>query len=92
MTIKYFLLPILFQRYFVISQSEVFSVEEFISYKLSQYSPSLFESSFLLRKANEAQLADAIRNHVRQSSSEAVITDYKPDCEHFVLDAGSLLH
>ena len=54
---------------------------------LSQ-SPSLFEAKYVLRKADKAQLMDAVRNHA--VASETALLQTLPTTDHYVLDGGSL--
>ena len=60
-------------------------------YPLAPYPPALFETRNILRKADKPQLAQTIREHAADLSSEAVMNSIpKTDC--YVLDGGSLLH
>ena len=82
---------LLFQRSLVMSRSGDLSLEEVLTYELSPYPPALFETGNILRKADKPQLAQAIRDHAADLSSEAVMNCIpKTDC--YVLDGGSLLH
>ena len=62
-----------------------------MSYELSLYPMSLFEGKGILRQADKAKLAEALRNHAKTVSDNAV-TQGVPVTEHIVLDGGSLLH
>ena len=74
-----------------LSRSGDLSLEEVLTYELSTYPPALFEARNILRKADKPQLAQAIRDHAADLSSEAVMNSIpKTDC--YVLDGGSLLH
>ena len=82
---------LLFQRFLVVSRSGYLSLEDVLTYELSPYPPALFEVRNILRKADKPQLAQAIRDHAADLSSEAVMNSIpKTDC--YVLDGGSLLH
>ena len=82
---------LLFQRFLVMSRSGDLSLEEVLTYELSSYPPAHFETRNILRKADKPQLAQAIRDHAVDLSSEAVVNSIpKTDC--YVLDGGSLLH
>jgi len=82
---------LLFQRFLVVSRSGDLSLEEVLTYELSPYPPALFETRNILRKADKLQLAQAIRDHAADLSSEAVMNSIpKTDC--YVLDGDSLLH
>ena len=83
---------LLFQRFLVVSQAGDLTLNDIMDYELSSYPPALFESKHVFQKADKPQLAHALRDFVSQFSSNAVITDPKPETEHFVLDGGSLLH
>ena len=81
----------LFHRILVVSKSGDLSLEEGLTYELNPYPPALYETRNILRKADKPQLAQAIRDHAADLSSEAVINSIlKADC--YVLDGGSLLH
>lgn len=82
---------LLFQRFLVVSQTADLSLDEVMAYELSPYPPSLFEAKHLLRKPDKAQLMDAMKKQVTESSDDAVLKDV-PEVEHNVLDGGSLLH
>ena len=64
---------LLFQRFLVMSRSGDLSLDEVLSYELSPFPPALFETRNILRKADKPQLAQAIRDHVTDLSSDAVI-------------------
>ena len=82
---------LMFQRFLVVSRSGDLSLEEVSTYELSPYPPALFEARNILRKADKPELAQAIRDHAADLSSEAVMNSIpKTDC--YVLDGGSLLH
>jgi len=68
---------LLFQRFLVVSRSEDLSLEEVLTYELSPYPPALFETWNILRKADKPQLAQAIRGHAADLSSEAVVNSFK---------------
>jgi len=53
--------------------------------------PALFETRNILRKSDKPQLAQTIRDHAADLSSEAV-TNSIPKTDYYVLDGGSLLH
>ena len=75
----------------MVSRSGDLSLEEVLTYELSPYPPALFETRKILRKADKPQLAQAIRYHAVDLSSEAAMNSIpKTDC--YVLDGGSLLH
>jgi hypothetical protein len=82
---------LLFQRFLLVSRSGDLSLEEVLTYELSPYPPTLFETRNILRKADKPQLAQAIRDYVADLSSEAVI-NYIPKTDCYVLDGGSLIH
>ena len=82
---------LLFQRFFVVSRSGDLSLGEVLSYKLSPFPPALFEARNVHRKADKPQLAQAIRYHATDLSSEAVMNPL-PETDCYVLDGGSLLH
>ena len=83
--------PLLFQRFLVVSRSGDLSLEEVLTYELSPYPPALFETRNILRKADQPQLAQAIRDNAADLSSEALMNSIpKTDC--YVLDGGSFLH
>ena len=63
---------LLFQRFLVVSRSGDLSLEEVLRYELSSYPPALFETRNILRKADKPQLAQAIRDHAADLSSEAL--------------------
>ena len=44
----------------------------------------------MLRKADKAQLRDAVRNHA--VASETAVLQTLPTTDHYVLDVGSLIH
>jgi hypothetical protein len=67
------------------------SLEEVLTFKLSSYPPALFETSNILRKADKPELAQVIREYIKDFSSEAVM-DTVPATDCYVLDGGSLLH
>ena len=82
---------LLFQRFLVVSRSGDHSFEEVLTYELSPYPPTLFETRNILRKVDKPQLAQAIRDHAADLLSECVMNSIpKTDC--YVLDGGSLLH
>ena len=82
---------LLFQCFLVVSRSGDLSLGEVLTYELSPYPPALFETRNILRKADKPQLAQAIRYHAVDLSSEAVMNSIpKTDC--YVLDGGPLLH
>ena len=64
---------LLFQRFLVVSRSGDLSLEEVLTYELSLYPPALFETRNILRKAVKLQLAQTIRDHAADLSSEAVM-------------------
>ena len=80
----------LFQRFLVVSMSDL-SLDEVLSYEISPFPPALFETRNILRKTDKPQLAQAIRDHVTDLSSEAVLYSV-PETDCYVLDGGSLLH
>ena len=82
---------LLFQRLLVISKVGEFSLEEVLDFELSPFPPALFEASYIMRKAEKAQLTKAIDDHARSLSDDAV-TNELPKTENYVLDGGSLLH
>ena len=82
---------LLFQRFLVVSRSGDLSFGEVLSYELSPFPPALFEARNILRKADKPQLAQAIRDHATDLSSEAVVNSL-PETDCYVLDGGSLLH
>ncbi len=82
---------LLFQRFLVVSRTGDLSLDDVMSYELCPFPPALFEAKNLLRKADKPQLAESIRKHVSESSTN-VVTDAIPVTEHYVLDGGSLLH
>ena len=82
---------LLFQRFLVVSRSGDLSLEEVLMYELSPYPPAIFETRNILRTADKPQLAQAIRDHAADLSSETVMNSiHKTYC--YVLDGGSLLH
>jgi len=83
---------LLFQRFLVLSQAGDLTLQDIMDYELCSYPPALFEAKHVFLKADKPQLADALRDFVSKSSSNAVIMDSMPESEHFVLDGGSLLH
>ena len=82
---------LLFQCFLVVSRSGDLSLEEVLTFELSPYPPALFETRNILRKADKPQLAQAIRYHAVDLSSEALM-NYIPKTDCYVLDGGSLLH
>ena len=82
---------LLFQRFLVVSRSVDLSLEEVLMYELSPYPPALFETRNILRKADKPQLAQTIRDHAADLSSEAVM-NYIPKTDCYVLGGSSLLH
>lgn len=56
----------------MVPRSGDLSLEEILTYELSPYPPALFETRNILRKADEPQLAPAIRDHAADLSSEAL--------------------
>ena len=82
---------LLFQRFLVVSRSGDLSLEEVLAFELSSYPPALFETRYILRKADKPQLAQAIREYANGISSQAVM-DTAPPTDYYVLDGGSLLH
>ena len=83
---------LLFQRFLVLSQGGDLTLQDIMDYELCSYPPALFDAKHAFLKADKPQLAEALRDFVSKSSSNAVITDSTPESEHFVLDGGSLLH
>jgi len=75
----------------VLSQAGDLTLQDIVDYKLCSYPPALFEAKHVFLKADEPQLADALRDFVSKSFSNAVIMYSIPESEHFVLDGGSLL-
>ena len=75
----------------MVSRSGDLSLEEVLTYELSPYPPALFETRNILRKADKPQLAQAIRDHAADLSSEAVMNSI-PETDCYILDGGSLLH
>jgi len=72
---------LLFQRFLVVSRSRDLSLGEVLSYELSPFPPALFEARNILRKTDKPQLAQAIRDHATDLSSEAVINSVpETDC------------
>ena len=82
---------LLFQSFLVVSRSGDLSHEEVLSYELSPFPPALFETRNIRRKPDKPQLAHAIKDHVTNLSSEAVM-NCTPKIDRYVLDGGSLLH
>ena len=78
---------LLFQRFLVIAKTGELSLEEVMSYELSPFPPSLFETTHIFRKADKPQLVQAIIEHAGDA-----ILDTVPSTELHVLDGGSLLH
>jgi hypothetical protein len=64
---------LLFQRFFVVSQSGDFNLSEVMECELSPYPPALFEAKGRLRKPDKAQLVEAIRNYVTPTSDDAML-------------------
>ena len=88
---------LLFQRLLFVSQSSPVNLDELMSYELSAYPLSLFETPSLLRKPDKPKLADAIVKYVedREKNEDIVrsVDHNEDDSAHqFVLDGGSLLH
>ena len=81
---------LLFQRFPVLSQSGDLCVDDVLQYELSPYPPSLFEAKYVLRKADKAQLMDAVRKHA--VASETAVLQTLPTTDHYNLDGGSLIH
>jgi len=82
---------LLFQRFLVVSRSGDLCLNEVSRYELSPFPPALFEARNILRKGDKPQLAQAIRYHATDLSSEAVMNSL-PETDCYVLDDGSLLH
>ena len=82
---------LLFQRFLVVSRSGDLDLGDILSYELSPFPPALFEARNILRKADKPQLAQAIRDHATDLSSEALMNSL-PETDCYVLDGGSLLH
>ena len=82
---------LLFQRFRLVSRLGDLSLEAVLTYELSPYPPALFETRNSLRKAYTPQLAQAIRDHVANLSSKAVMNSI-PETDYYVLDGGALIH
>ena len=67
----------------MVSRSGDLSLGEVLSYELSPFPPALFEARNILRKADKPQLAQAIRDHATDLSSEAVI-NFVPETDCYV--------
>lgn len=84
---------LLFQRFLVVSQLGVLSLEDIMKYELSPFPPALFEARKVLRKPDKPQLANAITDYATKASRETreATGDAPPKTQHYVLDGGSLL-
>lgn len=80
---------LLFQRFLVVSQSGELGFHDVLKYELSSYPPSLFETKYVLRKPDKAQLQEAIRDYA--ASTENAVLQTIPHTDHHVLDGCSLL-
>ena len=76
---------LLFQRFFVVSQSGNLCLDEVMKYELSASPPSLCEAKNRTRKPEKAQLLDAIRWHV--TSSEDAVLQSIPKPDRYVLES-----
>ena len=84
---------LLFQRFLVVSQLGVLSLEDILKYELSPFPPALFEARKVLRKPDKPQLANAITDYATKAVREIreSIGDTPPKTQHYVIDGGSLL-
>ena len=81
---------LLFQRLLVVSQTNPVNMDDIMSYELSAFPLSLFDSPVTLRKANKPKITEEIKKHVNGKLEESDIDQVPP--QYFVLDGGSLLH
>ena len=79
---------LLFQRLVTIGGRCSVLDHELLSYELCSYSPALFESSDIPRKANKPELANALRTMCGLLS----LGSRQADNVKFTLDGGALLH
>ena len=73
----------------MVSQSGDLCLNDVMKCELSPYPSALFEGKIILKKADKAQLLDAIRTYVI-SSDDAVVRCI-PKTDEYVVDGGSLL-
>ena len=85
---------LLFQRFIVVSQTGVLSMQEVMKHELSTYPPALFDARHIFREADKPQIATAITEHASSvtSGDYEVVKESAPKTDHYVLDGGSLLH
>ena len=78
---------LLFQRFLVVSNLGVLSLEDVMKYELSPFPPSLFEARKVLRKPDKPQLANAITDYATKPSRETIeaISDGPPKTQHYIL-------
>ena len=75
---------LLFQRFLVVSQLGVLSLEDILKYELSPFPPALFEARKVLRKPDKPQLANAITDYATKAVREIreSIGDTPPKTQH----------
>ena len=66
-------------------------LESILNHELTTYPASLFENSYVMRKADKPQLAHAIKE-ICGLSKEPEEFSNDPEGAQYILDGGSLLH
>ena len=77
---------LLFQRLLVVAQSNPVYMQEIMTYELSAYPLSLFESPTLLRKADKPKLMDAIVHQVKSDHTNELLDNTKDNTDEHILD------
>ena len=77
---------LLFQRLLVVAQSNPVDMQEIMTYELSAYPLSLFESPTLLRKADKPKLMDAIVHQVKSDHTDELLDNTKDNTDEHILD------
>ena len=77
---------LLFQRLLVVAQSNPVDMQEIMTYELSAYPLSLFESPTLLRKADKPKLMDAIVHQVKSDHTDELLDNTKGNTDEHILD------
>ena len=77
---------LLFQRLLVVAQSNPVDMQEIMTYELSAYPLSLFESPTLLCKADKPKLMDAIVHQVKSDHTDELLDNTKDNTDEHILD------
>ena len=83
---------LLFQRLILGANTDEFDMKNVMLYEMCSFPPSIYETPFLLRKADKASLAKAIKKHFNDVNENCSLVNDTPDCYYYVLDGGSLIH